>query len=58
MATIEIVTGINSGETYELTPGTFARVGPAERRKIVPGPDGVTVLALGGMPGGFESRAS
>ena len=46
------------GETYELTPGTFARVGPAERRKIVPGPDGVTVLALGGMPGQFESRAS
>lgn len=44
-------------ETHELTPGTFARVGPAETRKIVPGPDGVTVLALGGTPGTFETRA-
>ena len=26
------------GESYELTPGTFARVGPEEKRKIVPGP--------------------
>lgn len=45
------------GESYELTPGTFARVGPEEKRKIVPGPDGVTVLALGGTPGTFETRA-
>ncbi len=45
------------GETHELTPGTFARVGPAERRKLVPGRDGVTVLALGGVPGTFESKA-
>ena len=37
--------------------GTFARVGPEERRKLVPGPDGVTVLALGGVPGAFESGA-
>ncbi len=45
------------GEAHELTSGTFARVGPDVKRKIVPGPDGVTVLALGGTPGTFESRA-
>jgi mannose-6-phosphate isomerase-like protein (cupin superfamily) len=44
------------GESYELTPGTFARVGPEEKRKLVPGPDGVTVVALGGMPGTFEAQ--
>ena len=44
------------GQSYELTPGTFARVGPSEKRKIVPGPDGVTVIALGGTPGGYEGR--
>lgn len=45
------------GETYELTPGMFARVGPDVKRTIAPGPDGVTVVALGGMPGAYEGRA-
>jgi mannose-6-phosphate isomerase-like protein (cupin superfamily) len=45
------------GETHELTPGTFARVGPEVSRKIVPGADGVTVVALGGKPGTYEGRA-
>jgi mannose-6-phosphate isomerase-like protein (cupin superfamily) len=44
------------GASYELTPGTFARVDPAVKRKIVPGGDGVTVLALGGQPGSFEAQ--
>ena len=35
-------------ETFELTPGTFARVGPSQKRKLVPGDEGVTVVALGG----------
>lgn len=43
-------------ESFELTPGTFARVGPAQKRKIVPGDDGVTVLVLGGVPGSFEAH--
>jgi mannose-6-phosphate isomerase-like protein (cupin superfamily) len=43
-------------ETFELTRGTFARVGPSERRRLVPGADGVTLLALGGTPGAFEAR--
>jgi mannose-6-phosphate isomerase-like protein (cupin superfamily) len=38
-------------ETFTLEPGLLARVGPGQKRKIVPGPDGVTVLALGGTPG-------
>ena len=41
-------------ESFELMPGTFARVGPGQTRKIVPGGDGVTLLALGGKPGSFE----
>ena len=38
-------------ESFELPSGTFARVGPGQRRKIVPGADGVTILAIGGIPG-------
>jgi len=43
-------------ESYELTPGTFARVGPAQKRKLVPGDEGVMLLALGGVPGTFEAQ--
>ena len=35
-------------ERFELRPGVFARVGPAEQRRFEPGPDGVTLLCLGG----------
>lgn len=38
-------------DRFELAPGTFTRVGPRERRRFVPGPDGVTFIALGGTPG-------
>ncbi len=38
-------------EELELTPEVLVRVGPAETRKIVSGPDGLRVLALGGYPG-------
>lgn len=38
-------------ETFELPVGTFARVGPGQRRKIVPGSEGVTILAIGAVPG-------
>lgn len=44
-------------EAFELTPGTFARVGPEQKRKLVPGAEGVTLLALGGQPGTFEANA-
>ena len=43
-------------EAFELSPGTFARVGPEQKRKLVPGADGVTLLAIGGRPGAFEAN--
>lgn len=36
---------------YRLEPGVFARVGKDVKRRIVPGPQGVRLLALGGVPG-------
>ena len=38
-------------ESYELAPGTIVRVGASAVRKVVPGPDGVQLLCLGGRPG-------
>lgn len=38
-------------EEFALEPGVFARVGPTQRRRIVPGSDGAQILALGAMPG-------
>src|SRR5262245_39750645 len=39
------------GRTWQLEPGMAVRVGAKTKRKIVPGPEGVTILALGGTPG-------
>lgn len=39
------------GQTWVLAPGVLVRVGPHQKRKIVPGSAGVTILALGGTPG-------
>jgi quercetin dioxygenase-like cupin family protein len=39
------------GEEHELAPGTFARVGPGQTRKIVTGPEGARILAVGGTAG-------
>jgi mannose-6-phosphate isomerase-like protein (cupin superfamily) len=39
------------GETVALDPDTLVRVGPTARRKIVAGPEGMRLLALGGVPG-------
>jgi hypothetical protein len=48
---------VADGEKFALRPGVMARVGPAQMRKIVPGPEGIRVLALGGSPGkGFQPR--
>jgi hypothetical protein len=41
-------------ESFELRPGVMARVGPAQRRRILPGPEGLRFIALGGRPGTFE----
>lgn len=45
------------GETFELRPGMMARVGPQQMRRILPGPDGIRFLALGGAPGAFTPAA-
>ena|SRR3989442_1599560 len=39
------------GESWDLAPGTLARVGARQKRKIFPGAEGATILALGGTPG-------
>jgi uncharacterized cupin superfamily protein len=39
------------GEEHELEPGTFARVGAAEKRKLITGHEPARVLAMGAMPG-------
>src|SRR5262245_39673152 len=39
------------GEDHELEPGTFARVGATEKRKLVPGDEPARVLAMGATPG-------
>lgn len=39
------------GESWQLAPGVMARVGAQQKRKIVPGSDGATMLVIGGTPG-------
>jgi mannose-6-phosphate isomerase-like protein (cupin superfamily) len=39
------------GERLPLDPETIVRVGPSARRKIRSGPEGLRILALGGVPG-------
>jgi mannose-6-phosphate isomerase-like protein (cupin superfamily) len=46
------------GENWDLEPGTLARVGAGQKRKIIPGKEGLTLLALGGTPGkAYEARS-
>jgi hypothetical protein len=39
------------GERYPVDGEHIIRVGPTARRKILPGPDGVRLLAISGKPG-------
>ncbi|HEY2717161.1 MAG TPA: hypothetical protein VGI73_13160 [Solirubrobacterales bacterium] len=39
------------GEQVPLEIDRIVRVGPGERRKVVSGPEGIRLLALGGTPG-------
>ena len=48
---------VTDGVEHELRPGVMARVGPKQLRKIVPGPEGVRFVALGGTPGAFQANA-
>jgi hypothetical protein len=38
-------------ERHDLRPGVMARVGPEQRRRILPGDEGIRLIALGGVPG-------
>jgi mannose-6-phosphate isomerase-like protein (cupin superfamily) len=40
-------------ERVDLRPGMMVRIGPEQYRRILPGPDGVRLVALGGVPGSF-----
>ena len=40
------------GERVHVEPETAVRVAPTTKRQIRPGPDGVRILAVGGVPGG------
>ena len=42
-------------ERLELRPGMMARVGPEQLRRILPGPEGIRFVALGGVPGTFNA---
>ena len=46
-----------AGERVEAQAGSMIRVGPRSRRTLVPGPDGVQILAIGCAPGGYERPA-
>lgn len=41
----------SSGEKIAISAGMLIRVGPSTKRKILPGPKGITVLAIGATPG-------
>ena len=41
---------VADGESFELRPGTMARVGPAQMRRILPGPDGSGSLRSAASP--------
>ena len=43
------------GHEWRMEPGMLVRVGPGEKRKLVPGDMGATVLALGATPGKAHS---
>jgi mannose-6-phosphate isomerase-like protein (cupin superfamily) len=45
-----------AGECVQAEAGALLRVDPEAKRKLVPGPDGVRVLAIGCVPGGAYER--
>jgi mannose-6-phosphate isomerase-like protein (cupin superfamily) len=42
------------GDRVEAGPGSLVRVEPDSKRRLVPGPQGVRVLAIGCTPGDYE----
>jgi hypothetical protein len=48
---------VADGHEYGLRPGMMVRVGPAQLRRILPGPEGIRFVALGGGPGAHTPSA-
>ena len=46
------------GERYPLDADHVIRIGPAARRKVLPGQEGMRLLAIGGVPGQAFDPAS
>lgn len=46
---------VADGESFDLAPGMMVRVGPTQKRQILPGRDGIRFIALGGAPGSFNA---
>jgi len=45
------------GERHPIDPDHLVRVGPAAKRKLLPGVEGMRVLVIGGVPGAvFEPK--
>lgn len=44
-------------DRFDLIPGMMVRVGPEQKRRIVPRAQGVRFVALGGIPGSFRASA-
>ena len=42
---------LESGERFLLERDSLIRVAPAERRRVLSGPDGLRMLVVGGIPG-------
>jgi mannose-6-phosphate isomerase-like protein (cupin superfamily) len=40
------------GERFPLDPDHMVRVGPGTKRKVWPGPEGIRMVIIGGVPGG------
>jgi mannose-6-phosphate isomerase-like protein (cupin superfamily) len=45
------------GERVPVDPETVVRISAGTKRKLLPGPEGIRVLALGGVPGKLYERA-
>jgi mannose-6-phosphate isomerase-like protein (cupin superfamily) len=46
------------GERVDLNPDTLVRVAAGTKRKVYPGPDGLRMIAVGGIPGKAYEIAS
>lgn len=46
------------GELVRADTGSLLRVAPGARRKVLPGPKGVRVVAIGAVPGAYERPAA